>query len=143
MGNELAWLAQYFAVDQDVGANLVIVEHVARSELEKPVHLASLRVPGNRAVAVEIVSRPIGGIEHRDGIPGSPDGLVCIRVIGAGYPNGSTSRLPSVVVALPSLAAGFAGRGNGADRPRVRSLSLVRTPSVTDLQRGGAAAGAF
>ena len=101
------------AVDQDVGADLVVIPHVAGRELEIPVHLAGVGIPGDGAVGVEVVAGPVGRIEHRHRIAGAPDGLVGSRVVGAGDPHGAAAGLPGVVVALPGLAPGFARRRNG------------------------------
>src|SRR5438552_2394480 len=62
--------------------------------LEIPVHVAGLGVPGNRAVGVEVVARPIERIEHRHRIAGTPDSLVGVGVVGPGDPHGGTTGLP-------------------------------------------------
>ena len=137
MGDQLARLAGDVAVDQDVGADLVVIPHVARRELEIPVHLAGVRIPGDRAVGEEIVARPVERIEHRHRIAGAPDGLVGGGIVGAGHPHGAAAGLPGIGVALPGLAARFARRRNGdicatgACRSRHRAPAIQsRTPLV-------------
>ena len=58
---------------RDMRADLVIVKHVTGRELEVPIHPAGLRVPGNRAVGVEVIARSIGGVKHRHRIASSPE----------------------------------------------------------------------
>src|SRR6266851_1461308 len=101
MGNELAWLACDLAVDEDVGADFIVIPHVARRELEVPVHRPGVGIPGNRTVCIEVVAWPIGGIEHRDRVAGAPNGLVGVGVIGSGYPHGGPAGLPGIGAALP------------------------------------------
>jgi hypothetical protein len=96
MGDELARLAGYLAIDQDMGADLVEVPHVAGRVLEIPVHLAGIGIPGDRTVGVEIVAGTVVRIEHRHRVAGAPDGLVGLHVIGAGDPD----RAPPVCQAL-------------------------------------------
>ena len=117
MRDQLARLAVDLAVDQDVRADLVVVPHVAGRVLEVPVHLAGVGIPGDRAVGVEVVARPIGRVEHRHRIAGAPDGLVGRRIVGAGHPDGAAAGLPGVVLVLPGLAAGLAGRRDGVLAP--------------------------
>ena len=93
-------------------AGRVVVPHVARHILEIPVHLAGVGIPRDHAVGVEIVARPVGRIEHRHRIAGAPDHLVGGEIVGAGHPHGAAAGLPGVVLVLPGLAAGLAGRRN-------------------------------
>src|SRR5262249_19069064 len=65
----------------------------------------------------EIVTRPMGRIEFRDRIAGAPDGLVGLRIVGAGHPDRPAAGLPGIVLVLPGLAAGFARRRNGVFAP--------------------------
>src|SRR5260370_1021462 len=117
VGDELARLPGDVAVDQDVGADLVVVPHVTGRELEIPVHVAGVGIVGDGAVGVEIVARPIGRVEHRHRIAGAPDRLVGGGIVGAGHPDGAAAGLPRIGVALPGLAAGLAGRRNGEFAP--------------------------
>src|SRR6185295_4554316 len=110
MGDQLAALAANRAVDQDMGAGLVVVPEVARRVLEEPVHLAVVRIPGDQAVGVEIVAWPIGRVEHRDWIAGAPEHLIAGDVVAAGDPHGAPTGLPGIVLVLPGLAAGLAWR---------------------------------
>ena len=112
MGDELAGLSADHAVDEDMGACLVVVPHVAGRELEIPVHLAAVGIPGDGAVGIEIVARPVGRIEHRHRIAGAPDHLVGGGIVGAGDPHCAAADLPGVVLVLPGLAAGLARRRN-------------------------------
>src|SRR4029077_3757495 len=106
-----------FAVDENVSPDLVEVPRVTWRILEVPVHLAGVGVPGHRAVGEQIVARPSGRIEFRDRIAGAPDGLIGLHVVGAGDPDGAAAGLPGVVLVLPGLAAGLAGRWNGELAP--------------------------
>src|ERR1700730_12437240 len=106
----MAGLAVDLAVDQDVGAFLVVIPVVAGRELEVPVHLAVIGVPGDHGVSVEVVAGAVGGIEHRNRIAGAPDHLVRGDVVGPGHPHGAAAGLPGVVLVLPGFAAGLAGR---------------------------------
>ena len=69
-------LAVDYGVDQDVGADLVEVPHVAGRVLEVPVHLAGVGILGDRAVGEEVVARPVGRIVFRHRIADAPDRLV-------------------------------------------------------------------
>jgi hypothetical protein len=81
--SKLAGLPGDVAVDQDVSPHLVVIPHVAGRELEEPVHLPGVRIPGNRAVGVEVVAGAVGRVDHRHRIAGAPNGLVGAGVIGA------------------------------------------------------------
>src|SRR5260370_27002312 len=108
--DQLAWLTSDIAVDHDVGADLVVIPHVAGRKLEVPIHFASVGVPGDGAVGEEVVAGPVGWVEHRHRIAGTPDGLVGVWIIGAGHPDGAAAGLPGVVPVLPGLTAGLARR---------------------------------
>ena len=95
-----------------------IVPHVAGRELEVPVHLAGVGIVGDRAVGVEVVARPVGRVEHRHRVAGAPDRLVGLRIIGPGDPHGAAAGLPGVVLVLPGLAAGLAGRRHRVMAPQ-------------------------
>src|SRR6266852_8396152 len=58
VGDELARLPGDVAVDQDVGADLVVVPHVAGCELDIPVHVAGVGLVGYGAVGIEVVAGP-------------------------------------------------------------------------------------
>ena len=110
MRDQLARLAADLSVDQDVGADLVVIEHVARRELEIPVHVAGVGIPRDHAVGIEVVARPIERIEHRHRIAGAPQGLVGRGIVSAGDPNRTAAGAPGIGVAFPGFAAGLAGR---------------------------------
>src|SRR5215831_16712269 len=101
MGNQLAPLVSDVAVDEDVGPNFVVVPHVAWRILKIPVHIAAFGTQGNDTVGIKIVARPIFGVILRRWVPGSPEGLIGIGIIGPGDPNGAAAGLPSVVGVLP------------------------------------------
>src|SRR5215475_4543246 len=109
MCEQLARLALDHAVNHDVGPDLVVIPHVAGRELEIPVHLAAVGVPGNSAVGEKVVARSVGRVEHRHRVAGAPDSLVGLGIVGPGYPDGAAAGPPGVVLVLPSLAAGLAG----------------------------------
>src|SRR6266478_3560120 len=62
---------------------------------------------------------PVCRIIHRHRIAGAPDGLVRLRIVGAGDPEGAAAGPPGVVLVLPGLAAGLARRRDriGAPQP--------------------------
>src|SRR5260370_24604090 len=103
--NQLAWLTSDIAVDHDVGADLVVIPHVAGRKLEIPIHFASVAVPGHGAVGEEVISGPVGWVEHRHRIACTPDGLVGVWIIGSRYPDAASAGLPGVVPVLPGLTA--------------------------------------
>src|SRR5262249_25388853 len=109
VGDELARLPGNLSVDQDVGAGRIVVPHVARRVLVVPVHLAGVGGPRDQAVGVEVITRAIIGIEHRDRIAGAPQHLIGSGVVGTGDPHGAAAGLPGVVLVLPGLAARLAG----------------------------------
>src|SRR5262249_25943821 len=117
MGDQRARLPGDYAVDEDVGAGLVVVPMVAGRVLEVPVHLAGVGIPRDHAVGVEIVAGAVGGVEHRHRVAGAPDHLVGLNVVGAGDPHGAAAGLPGVVLVLPGLAAGLARRRNHVFAP--------------------------
>ena len=151
MGDERALLPVHRRIEHDVGADFVIVPHVAGGELEVPVHLAVFRIIGDGAVGVEVVTRAIGRVEHGHRIAGAPDGLVGQDVIGARHPHGAAAGLPCVVLVLPGFAARLAGGRNDeflpgdlaglcikAGDPVTRSTIATRCPHdnlVADGQR--------
>src|SRR5215468_1317188 len=105
MGDELAALISDVAVDQDVGANLVVVPHVAWRILKVPVHVAAFGIQGKRTVGIKVVAWPICGIILGRRVPGSPEGLIGVGIIGPRDPNRTAAGLPSIVGAFPGLAA--------------------------------------
>src|SRR5262249_24913417 len=119
MSDELARLAVDVAVDQNVGADLVEIPHVAGRVLAKPVHLDGIGIPRDGAVGVEIVAWARPRIHHRHRVAGTPDRGVGGGIIGAGDPDGATAGLPGIVLVLPGLAAGLAGRRNGVFEPEL------------------------
>ena len=118
MGDELARLAAHLPVDQNVGAGLVIVPHVARHVLVVPVHLAGVRIPGDQAVGVEVVARPVIGVEHRHRVAGPPQHLVGGGIVRPGHPHGAAAGLPGVVLVLPGFRTRFTRRRNHVFPPR-------------------------
>ncbi len=129
-----AKMTQHFprlAVDRDVvdhlRADLVIVVHVVRRVLEIPDDLAGVGVDGEGRVGVEIVARPVFGIEHRRRLTGTPIQEVGRRVISSDIPEGATAGLPSVMVVSPGLVAGFARRRDRVSAPQhVAGLGVDR-----------------
>ena len=105
------------AVDQDVGAGLVVVPHVAGQVLVIPVHLAAVGIPRDQAVGVEVVAGTVIRVEHRHRIAGAPQHLIGGDIVGAGDPHGAAAGLPRIVLVLPGLAAGFAGRRHDVFAP--------------------------
>ena len=95
----------------------VEVPVVARRVLEVPIHLPGVGVKGERAVGVEVVAWSRISVHHRHRIAGAPDHLVGLCIVSAGQPDCAATGLPGVVVALPGLAARFAGRRNGVGQP--------------------------
>src|SRR5205807_7687601 len=112
MGDELARLAGDLAVDEDVGADLVVIPAVVGGVLEVPVHLPGLGFIGDDAVGVEVVARPRVGVHHRHRIAGAPESLVADGIIGAGHPDCTAAAAPGIVGVLPGFAAGLAGGGD-------------------------------
>src|SRR2546428_7146815 len=112
VGDELARLPADRGVEQDVGARLVVVPHVARYVLVIPVHLAAVGIPGDQAVGVEIVAGAVVGVGPRHWVAGAPQQLVCAGIVGARHPHGAAAGLPGVILVLPRLAARLARRGN-------------------------------
>jgi hypothetical protein len=116
-----------------MGANLVVVPHVARRELKIPVHAAGVGIPRDHTVGVEVVARPIERIEHRHRIAGSPEGLVGDGIVGACYPHRAASGAPSIGVAFPGFAAGFArGRDRIFEPQALAGRSIETSDPVAD-----------
>ena len=116
--DQLARLAVDLAVDQDVGADLVVVPMIARRVLEIPVHLAGCRGP-TRSRCWCRGCRPDGRSASNigTGLPVPQISWLVADVVGAGDPHGAAAGLPGVVLVLPGLAAGFAGRRNHVFAP--------------------------
>src|SRR6266481_9835803 len=118
MHDDLVHLAGDLAVDQDVGALLVVVPHVARSVLVIPVHAAGVGIPRDHAVGEEVVARTVVRIRPWHRIAGAPQHLVGRRVVGPRDPHGAAAGLPGIVLVLPGLAAGLARSRNDIFAPR-------------------------
>jgi hypothetical protein len=101
MRYEFAHLPRDHTINENVGADLIVIPEVAGRVLEKPVHRSRIGVPRDRTVCIEVVTGPISWIEHRDGVASSPDGLVGVGVVSSGHPNRGTSGLPGVIFVLP------------------------------------------
>src|SRR5262249_37325653 len=72
--------------------------------------LCPVGVPGDQAIGVKIVPRPVVWIEHRHRIARAPQHLVGTDVIGTGDPHGAAAGLPGIVLVLPGLRTRLAGR---------------------------------
>ena len=111
MRDQLARLAVDHLVEQDMGASLVVVPHVAGRILEVPVHLAAVGIPGGGGVGEQVVARARARIHHGHRIADAPDGLVAVGIVGAGHPDGTATGAPRIGLVLPGLGAGLAGGG--------------------------------
>src|SRR5262245_16143640 len=117
MNEELAILGIDLAVDDDLRAGGVVVAVVVGGVLEEPLHLAGRGIEGDRAVGEQIVARPVRGIVARRRVAGAPIGEVVLRIVGAGHVERAAAGLPGVLLVLPGLAAGLAGRRNDERLP--------------------------
>src|SRR5262249_17230686 len=131
--HELARLAVDLAVDQDVGADLVVVPHVIGRVLEVPVHVAGVGIVGDRAVGEQVVTWPMGRIELWDRVARAPDGLIGLRIVGAGDPDRAAAGLPGVGLVLPGLTAGLTRARDGVFAPdKFSARGIERGDPVTD-----------
>ena len=106
---------------------LVEIHRVVRRVLVIPADLAASGVKREHAVGVEIVARPVRAVVFRRWISRTPIGRIGGRVVGAGDVERAAAGLPGIVLVLPGLAAGLAGRRHGVSAPKlVAGLAVER-----------------
>ena len=101
-----------------------------------PLDPSGLGIECQDRAGVEIVARPHRGVE-RTRIADAPIHGAQFRIERTGDPGRAAAELPGV--ALPGVAAGFAGSGNRVGAPQV--LAGLRIPAVDEVARAEFGAG--